>query len=74
MGSFSWPLTDTLPVVNSAKFSPLHLMPTCGTQYYRFDGDWTQVYAQNLTEDEKQCALKAVETEAKRLGYWEMDT
>jgi hydroxymethylpyrimidine pyrophosphatase-like HAD family hydrolase len=50
-------------------------MPTCGTQYYRFvDGAWTQVYAQNLTDDEKTRALTAVESEARRLGFWESHT
>jgi hydroxymethylpyrimidine pyrophosphatase-like HAD family hydrolase len=52
----------------------MHLMPTCGTQYYRFvDGGWQQQYAENLTDDQKAAALAAVESEAKRLGLWEPD-
>ena len=52
----------------------LHLMPTCGTQYYRAEGaEWVRQYAEDLTEDEKTAALAAVEEEAKRLGYWEPD-
>ncbi len=32
----------------------LHLMPTCGTQYYRWEDDtWTQVYAETLPEAER---------------------
>ena len=50
-------------------------MPTCGTQYYRYsDGSWHQVYAENLSEDQKARALAAVETAAKELGYWESET
>jgi phosphomannomutase len=55
----------------------MHLMPTCGTQYYRFDapsGTWAQQYSENLTEDEKRSALAAVEVEARRLGLWASDT
>ena len=53
----------------------LHLMPTCGTQYYRHvEGSWQQVYAHNLSDDEKARALKSVESEARRLGLWEADT
>jgi phosphomannomutase len=53
----------------------LHLMPTCGTQYYRFDGaGWAQQYAEDLTDAEKAAALAAVEEEARRLGYWESET
>lgn len=59
----------------TAALDKLHLMPTCGTQYYLWDGSaWAQQYAENLTEDEKAAALAAVEEEAKRLGYWETDT
>ncbi|WP_440709821.1 HAD-IIB family hydrolase [Herbiconiux sp. YIM B11900] len=52
----------------------LHLMPTCGTQYYRYDGGWQQVYAENLSDDEKARAQDAVEAKAKELGFWETDT
>jgi phosphomannomutase len=49
----------------------LHLMPTCGTQYWRATSDGlTCVYAEDLTDDEKQRAMEAVEVQAKRLGLW----
>jgi HAD superfamily hydrolase (TIGR01484 family) len=34
----------------------LHLMPTCGTRYYRFSNvksDWEQIYAEDFTEPQK---------------------
>jgi phosphomannomutase len=53
----------------------LHLLPTCGTRYYRWDGaDWALQYAEDLSDDQKQRALAAVEATAKQLGYWEADT
>lgn len=71
---FQTQLIDNLPAGHSAEFDRLHLMPTCGTQYYRYrDGQWQQQYAENLTDDQKAAALAAVEQEAKRLGYWEPD-
>lgn len=52
-----------------------HLMPTCGTQYYRLGADGIEtVYALSLTDDEKARALAAVEEEARRLGLWESET
>ena len=49
----------------------LHLMPTCGTQYWRATSDGlTCVYAEDLTDGEKQRAMRAVEEQAKRLGLW----
>lgn len=72
---FKMQAIDNLPEGGSAHLERLHLMPTCGTQYFRFENDeWEQVYAENLTEDEKTRALAAVETRAKELGFWETDT
>ena len=53
----------------------LHLMPTCGTQYWRLTADGlTCVYAEDLTDDEKSRAMAAVEEQAKRLGLWAAET
>lgn len=53
-------------------FGRLHLMPTCGTQYYRWeDAAWRQQYAETLTPEESRDAVAVVEEEARRLGYWE---
>lgn len=53
-------------------FGRLHLMPTCGTQYYRWeDAQWQQQYAESLTDEERDAAIVAVEEEARRLGVWE---
>lgn len=53
----------------------LHLMPTNGTQYVRWDGsEWKTVYAEYLTDDEKQRTLTTLETGARELGLWETET
>jgi phosphomannomutase len=52
----------------------LHLMPTCGTRYYRFDdveGKWVQQYAEDLTEAQKKNIVDVLTEGAKQLGYWE---
>ena len=73
-GQFQSQLVDQLPADAADKLPRLHLMPTCGTQYYIYDGGWQQQYAENLTEDQKQRALAAVEDNARRLGLWESET
>ena len=53
----------------------LHLMPTCGTQYYRWrDGGWYQVYAEDLSEDVKKQVIEVLTRGAKELGLWEDKT
>jgi phosphomannomutase len=71
---FKMQVIDMLPELPDSTLERLHLMPTCGTQYYRYDGGWQQIYAQNLSEDEKSRALDAVERTARELGYWETET
>ncbi|GIG30539.1 haloacid dehalogenase [Cellulomonas marina] len=74
-GQFDMQVVQNLPAEAAASFSRLHLMPTCGTQYWLFvDGTWQQQYAENLTDDEKARALASVEARAKELGLWESET
>ncbi|WP_065571307.1 HAD-IIB family hydrolase [Microbacterium oleivorans] len=72
---FRTQVVEKLPETDAATLARLHLMPTCGTQYYRLTADGIDtVYALSLTDDEKSRALSAVEEEAKRLGLWESET
>ncbi|MBN9605213.1 MAG: HAD-IIB family hydrolase [Actinomycetales bacterium] len=69
-GQFRLQLVDGLP--GGVDLAALHLMPTCGTQYWRHDGDdWAAQYAENLGDEQKTAALAAVEEEARRLDLWE---
>ena len=68
-------VVDRLPLASADVLSHIHLLPTCGTQYYRIeDGGIVTVYAHALTDDEKSRAMSAVEGEARRLGLWESET
>lgn len=58
----------------SRALNRLHLMPTCGTRYYRYDelsSEWKLQYANDLTDDQKQRIIAALESGAKELGLWE---
>ncbi len=49
----------------------LHLMPTCGTRYYLWDGtQWELQYAEDLTADEKARTIVVLEEGARELGLW----
>jgi len=74
-GQFRSQVLDRLPAASEQMLARFHLMPTCGTQYYRWSsGDWAQVYAENLTNDEKDRALASVEGAARALDLWESHT
>ncbi len=75
LGQFTSQVVDRLPDASAQTLDRLHLLPTCGTQYYRLAPDGVRtVYAHSLTDDQKQRAMTAVEDEARRLGLWESET
>lgn len=48
----------------------LHLLPTTGTRYYRFEGkDWRQVYAEDFSEKERDKILKALDNALEKSGH-----
>jgi HAD superfamily hydrolase (TIGR01484 family) len=49
----------------------LHLMPTCGTRYLnRGDGRWQEVYAEDLSGEEKSRIAEVLRRGAQELGLW----
>jgi HAD superfamily hydrolase (TIGR01484 family) len=55
-----------------AALASLHLMPTCGTRYYRWvDDQWQLIYAEDLAEEQKRRIIAVLEQGARDLGLWE---
>lgn len=51
----------------------LHLMPTCGTRYYRYDelgSKWVLQYAEDLSSEQKENIVAVLEKTAKEMGIW----
>lgn len=51
----------------------LHLMPTCGTRYYRYDEleeNWALQYAEDLSDRQKREITEVLESCAKEVGLW----
>lgn len=71
---FKTQVVDNL-VAEPALLERLHLMPTCGTQYFNYTGtEFSPVYAETLTADERDAAMASLETRANELGLWETET
>ena len=72
-GQFRAQLLENLDAT-SEQLSKLHLMPTCGTRYYRWNADyssWDQVYANDLSQDERERAIESLRQRAHEQGVWE---
>lgn len=71
---FEMQLLDNLQA-SDEQLARLHLMPTCGTRYMRYDGGaWVPLYIRDLSEQERSNALAILEREARRLDLWESET
>ena len=58
-------------LTDQANKSRIHLMPTSGTRYYRWDGhQWTQVFARDLSDDDRAKAKESLERNARKQGVW----
>jgi phosphomannomutase len=52
-----WPQFDRQVLAHldaDEKLDRLSLLPTCGTKFFRWDGDWKELYSEDLTDDEKK--------------------
>jgi phosphomannomutase len=60
--------------LDAASRERLHLMPTSGTRYHRYEpttGRWELQYAHDLTATERERAVNALRDGAIELGMWE---
>ncbi|HEX5395031.1 MAG TPA: HAD-IIB family hydrolase [Candidatus Saccharimonadales bacterium] len=54
------------------RLANLHLMPTTGTRYYAFDlktKNWKQVYAEDLTPEQKEAITRALKNGFEQSGW-----
>lgn len=59
----AWPQFEKQLLANlpqNDRFKQLSLLPTSGTKFLRYDGQWTQLYAENLTLDDKTKIIDAL--------------
>ncbi|OZG63844.1 haloacid dehalogenase [Bifidobacterium hapali] len=78
-GRYELVVSQILEVVHDrANLTQLHLMPTGGTRYYRWNkpehettGSWTCVYTHDLSEVDRRSARTSLERRARELGLWE---
>ena len=75
-GQFETQLLNGLHA-SGAQLQKLHLMPTCGTQYYTYDlanQKWERNYAELLTDAEKKKISDELQKGFEHFGYVEKET
>jgi HAD superfamily hydrolase (TIGR01484 family) len=66
MPQFESQLLANLPP--SGSFGNLSLLPTCGTRFYRYDGAWKLLYAEDLSAEQKKTIVAALEAAVAQAG------
>jgi phosphomannomutase len=68
-----WPQFEKQFLSNLASgdnFERLHLLPTCGTKYFDFDGSgWKAIYREDLSPEDRQRVIKALEDAFEQSGF-----
>jgi HAD superfamily hydrolase (TIGR01484 family) len=53
----------------SERLTNLSLLPTCGTQFRRFDRGWKELYSESLTVDEREKIVGAIRKAVATAGF-----
>src|ERR1035437_5720596 len=43
------------------QFENLFLLPTCGTQFFRYDGQWSKVYSEDLSAEQRKKIVSSLQ-------------
>jgi phosphomannomutase len=67
-----WPqfekqLLSNLP--QDQRLANLSLLPTCGTKFFQYAGDWKKLYSEDFTADEKHQIVSSLKNSLETAGY-----
>src|SRR5450755_3708699 len=67
-----WPQFDKQLLSNlphDERLANLSLLPTCGTKFYKYAGDWKKIYSEDFTADEKEKIVSSLKKAIEAAGY-----
>jgi len=47
----------------------LSILPTCGTQFFRYSGEWKKIYSEDFTADEKDTIVSSLKKAFEESGF-----
>jgi HAD superfamily hydrolase (TIGR01484 family) len=51
------------------RLKSLSMLPTCGTKFYRFDGDWKKLYSEDFSAEDAKKIVSALNRAVDRCGF-----
>jgi|ERR1039458_3004287 HAD superfamily hydrolase (TIGR01484 family) len=67
-----WPQFEKQVLSNlphDERLKNLSLLPTCGTKFYRYAGDWVKIYSEDFTADEKTKIIGSLKQALEAAGF-----
>ena len=55
-------------LANDERLQNLSLLPTCGTQFYRYKADWEKIYAEDFTNAQKEKIISSLQQAIDQSG------
>ena len=52
----------------------LSLLPTCGTKFYQYEGDWEKLYSEDFTSKEKEKIIRSLKQVVESSGFKDEQT
>jgi len=59
---------------DTPNLNKLSLLPTSGTKFYEYDGDWKKLYSEDIAPDQKAKITKALEDAVAQTGFQPKET
>jgi hypothetical protein len=54
---------------HDANLANLSILPTCGTKFFRYAGDWKKIYSEDFTALEKEKIVSSIKEEVEETGF-----
>ena len=67
-----WPQFEKQVLSNlphDKRLANLSLLPTCGTKFYQYAGDWKKIYSEDFTPDEKEKIISSLNQAIGAAGF-----
>ena len=67
-----WPQFEKQLLANlphDGRLVNLSLLPTCGTQFFQYTGDWKKLYSEDFTAEEKDKIIRSLAKAVEIAGY-----
>jgi len=56
-------------LAHDGSLANLSLLPTCGTKFFRYTGDWKKIYSEDFTSEEKEKIIASLKKAVAEAGF-----